>query len=795
MDNIIKDFKFGVRSLIGKPTYSFIALLTLMLGMGVTITMFSLVNSIVFKPLPLPQSEQLYEMSFETRSQKSTSFSFRGYETIRDADTPFQSVSFAAYNQGVVLLGDQFIPLRLVVSSYDYFEVFKTPALLGRWYSKSDTGKKVVVLSYIAWVQYFEQRQDIIGQAITMNKQQFIVIGVMPAGFSDSGTTATHLWSVIESLNRPGFLNGRLKNGLTLARAQQQSGAINRILNQNSDQKNGAWKVSYRSLKDKSIEDIKTPLILLSLALIAVFVIAILNVLNLSFAHYGNRTHELSVRASMGATRKRLIQQLLVESFLLSLTGGILGLLMAAWALELVKVLGADDIPRIHEIGLDVSTILITGLLILAAACITALLPAFALINPYALSRAMQDSGSKSTGSKNSQRIRRWLVSAEVSAAVVLLIAAGLLLRSYVKLIDVEPGFNPQNVVAGHVWLPDNFGSKSQQLQHWQSLIEQVTLHPDVLSVAGTSTLPMSTTGINYDVTYSHDEASVATDGAAKRAAARTVSENYFDVLEIPLLEGRAFGIQDQQGSEQVVIINRALADTLWKEGSPVGRKLLISQWENGVKTIVGIVGNVKHMGLRSEEKPEFYAPLSQQIYPGMSLISKVKSGKSNQVLKFMGQTASQLEGAAPLILPAKMEDMVAVSIKEEKIILQLVSVFSVLAIVLASIGVYGVSDNLVSQRTNEIGVRMALGARPSVILKWVLLNGLKPVIYGAAFGVVLALALVQILTKVLFEVSSLDPITYLLVPCILVLVGAIATWLPARRATRIHPQQALHYE
>lgn len=795
MNTLIKDIRFGFRSLVSKPTYSFIALLTLALGIGVTTTMFSLVNSILLKPLPLPKSEQLYEMSFESRSQKVSTANFKAYQLIRDTDTPFDKVAFGANDQGVVLFGEQYKPLNLLISSYDYFELFDTPALIGRWYNKQDLGKNVVVLSYRIWVQQFAKKPDIVGQAIMMNKQQFTIIGVMPASFSENGTYSIQLWSLIEGLNRPGFIYGRLKEGLSGEQALQQSGAINVILNQNNDQSEGEWKVGFRSLKEKSIRTIKTPLVLLSLAVSAVFIIAILNVLNLSFAHYGNRTHEFSVRIAMGATRKRLIIQLLTESFILSLIGGAAGLLLAAWGLEIVRVFGESSMPRINEIGLDLTTILITFSLVVAATLVTALLPAFALVDPNRLNIALQDSGQKSTGTRSSQRIRRWLVSAEVSAAVVLLIGAGLLLRSYAKLIEVNPGFNAEEVVTGHIWLPDNFGTKAQQLLHWQSIIAGAAEHPDVTSVAGTSALPMSHAGINYDVTYSYNEAPLVADGAAMQGATRAISTEYFKVLEIPLLEGRFFEIQDQRDSSPVVIINRALADTLWQDSSPIGRKLLLPSWMGGARTIVGVVNNVKHLGLRADEKAEFYTPLSQQIYTGMSLVAKTKEGRSSDVLRHMAKIASQLDAASPLILPKKMQDLMSASVDEEKIILQLVSVFSLLAVILASIGVYGISDNLVSQRTNEIGIRMALGARPNLIMRWVLINGLKPVIYGAIGGIILAVALVQMLTKVLYEVSSVDPITFLIVPCILITVGAVATWLPARRATRIHPQQALQYE
>jgi putative ABC transport system permease protein len=305
----------------------------------------------------------------------------------------------------------------------------------------------------------------------------------------------------------------------------------------------------------------------------------------------------------------------------------------------------------------------------------------------------------------------------------------------------------------------------------------------------------MGLTGIDYDVTYSFDGDLSTNGGEPLRGATRAITYNYFKVLGIPLFEGRHFDERDNASSTQVVIINRTLAETLWEKDSPVGRTLILPDWLGGPRTIVGVVGDVKHRGLKSEITPEFYTPFSQQIYPGMSLIAKTTAGKGGAVLQLMSKVATQLDSAAPLINAERLEVLTASSVSEERLILRLISVFSVLAVVLASIGVYGISDNQVSQRINEIGVRMALGAQPEAIRTWVLIYSIKPVIYGALVGIVLALALVQVLNNMLYEVSSLDPLTYIVVPIILVLVGLVATWLPASRATRIHPQQALHYE
>lgn len=797
MDTLIKDFRFGMRSLIAKPTYTAIALLTLVLGLSITITMFSLVNSILFKPLPLPNPEQLVQLNTQTKSRSTTSANFGALDRMRsiEEDTPFQGFTFYAYDQGVLSVGDSHTPLSMIISSGNYLELMEVPPILGRWYSDDDLGKNSLVISYDTWIKHYSKRSDIVGLAVTLNKKSYTVVGVMPAGFSVGSLQNVNLWTPIDSLDRPGTLYGRLKAGITVEEALAQSGGINRLLEELNNSQEEPLKIGYTSLKDLSTRNIKPSLQLLSLAVIAVLTIALLNVLNLSFAQYANRAHELAVRASLGATRIRLIRQLLIENFILAIAGGLIGILIAAWAMELIKALGSTTVPRVNEIGIDEMTIVISVALVIVSACFTALLPAFTLIKPKKLSQVLQDAGSKSTGSRDTQRIRKLLVSAEVAAAVVLLIGAGLLLRSYTKLSNVSPGFDATQIVTGHIWLPDSIVGKPRQWEHFQQVISQIEASPDVEGVAGTSTLPMGVTGIDYDVTYSFDGDLSANSNESLRGATRAITDKYFKVLGIPLFEGRHFDERDNANSSQVVMINRTLAETLWKEGSPVGRTLVLPDWLGGPRTIVGVVGDVKHRGLKAQVKPEFYTPFSQQVYPGMSVVAKTVTGKGGQVLQLMTKVATQLDTAAPLINPERLEVLTASSVSEERLILRLISVFSALAVVLASIGVYGISDNQVSQRINEIGVRMALGAQPQAIRSWVLLYSIKPVIYGALVGIVLALALVQVLNNMLYEVSSLDPVTYIVVPCILVLVGLIATWLPARRATQIHPQQALHYE
>lgn len=789
--NLIKDIRFSLRTLSAKPAWLVIVLLTLSIGIGLTSTMFSLVNSILFKPLPLPESHQLVEMNFETSTKKENSTLFFIYQHMKKENTPLQNISFAAYDQAVLSRGEQHTPLTMRITSADFLELFAVPALLGRWYNDEDAGKYVAVLNYDTWIQHFNGSDDIVGKTVILNKLAYTVIGVMPAGFGHNDYHTPQLWSPIDQLPRPGTVYGRLKDDVSLQQALRQTQSLNQIINTHGDQTVGEWSVNFTSLKDKSIQSVRPALWLLSVAAAAVFLIAIINVVNLTFVHYMDRTHELSVRVAVGASRKRLILQLLTESILVAVLGGLLGLLLTAWALEAIKLLAADRIPRLNEVGLDLTTLIVTFCLVLLAALITALLPAMRLLKPELLSLALKESGGKSTDSRGSHGIRQMLVAAEVTLAVVLLIGAGLMLRSYDKLMDVDPGFSVQNRITGHIWLPDSYDTPDSRMNHYRTLLQRISELPEIEQVAGTTTLPMGVSGINFQVSYSFDEAQDTTFNAATRA----VTENYFNVLQIPLLEGRVFDERDNKDSAPVVIINEALAKTLWRDLSPVGRTLILPNWGGGPRTIIGVVGNVKHNGLRDTPAPEFFNPLSQQTFPGMSLIAKAHAGKGHLALKNMANIAMQLDVAAPMINLGHLTDLTADSIDEERVLLQIITMFSALSLLMASIGVYGISANMVSQKTREIGVRMALGASPKKIRSWVLINAMKPVVLGALLGILLAFLFVEVISSYLYEIWRLDPIVYLFVPIILIIVAMIATWLPAKQATSVNPQNALKHE
>ena len=797
MENLYDDIRYGLRGLKSNPTFAFIAILTLAMGIGITTAMFTLVNNVLLQPLPFPNAEELvYPGTINMKKgEVNASASIENFEAMAQAESPLAEMAYYAFDQATLARGDQQLPLTVMITSANYLSLFGVQPAIGRWYEQTDVNRQAVLISHRVWEQEFNNDPGMLSKVIKLNNQDFQVLGVMPPDYSNTGYTSVDLWMPINQLDRPVQMVARLKPGLSISQAEQQSEALQRLVNQWAGDAEDVWQIHYTSVLENMVGDARPSLYLLLASVGAVFLIAVLNVVNLTFAQYSNRTQELAVRVSVGASRKRLLRQLLTESTLLCTIGGLLGLLMAAWTLEWVRELMGTRLPRLHEIGIDQTTVLAVLGLISLSALLTTLIPAFSIVNPNKLAAAIKEAGRKVTGDAKSQRIRRWLVGGEVCVAVVLLICAGLLMRSYVQLANQETGFNPTNIVTGHIWLPDNFQPQPNRSSYWLQVVDTLAAQPNVQKVAATSTMPMSRTGIDFTVTYSYAGAPAVARGEEPAAAIRSISPGYFDLLEIPLLAGRTFDARDTAESPKVTIINKALAEAAWPDEDPVGNVLELPDWVSGPRTVIGVVDDVKHRGLKAVPKAEFFLPVTQHAYPGMSFLVKTSAQEIGAVKNQMLRTATTIEATAPMILVETLEALTRSSIAAEKLLLTVLGAFAGIALLLASIGVYGVSDNMVSQRTNEIGIRMALGARPGLIRRWIMQDTAKPVFIGAGLGLGLALIASQLIASVLYGVQTTDPLTFVSVPLVLLLVGILATWVPARRATRIHPQQALHYE
>lgn len=797
MERLLEDIKFGFRSLKASPIFSFIAILTLALGIGITTAMFTLVNNVLLKPLPFPNAEELVFVGTMNvkKNELNNSFNLDFYKQIQDTQSPLKEMAYYAFDQATLAQGEQQKPLTMLITSHNYLSMFGVKPLLGRWYEQSDINTQSLLISHKVWQQDFSGDPDILNRMIKLNNQDFQVIGVMPPNYSSTGYTSVDLWMPIDQLDRPVLVVSRFQSGLNVEQAKQQSAGIQRLINQSGGDTDYVWEIHYVPILERIVGDSKPSLYLLLASVLAVFLIAVLNVVNLTFAQYANRTQELAVRVSVGASRSRLLRQLLTESLLLCSVGGILGLLLSAWSIEWIQSLMGSRLPRLYEVGIDHNTVIAVMVLITLSTLATTLIPAYSIVNPNKLSDAIKSAGRKVTGDEKSQRVRRLLVSGEVCVAVVLLICAGLLMRSYIQLSNQATGFNTSNVVTGHIWLPDNFEPQPTRAGYWLNVVETLNQHPKILEVAGTSTMPMGRTGIDFSINYSFPGAPSVPRGEEPSGHVRTITSGYFNLLEIPLLEGREFDLRDTKESPKVVVINQKLAEQAWPNQQVIGNILSLPEWMGGDHTVVGVVGNVKHRGLRAAPVAEFFLPITQLNYPGMTVLVKTDANSIGMVKNHMLQTSIQLESTAPMILIETLEELTRTSIVEEKLLLTVLAVFAGIALLLASIGVYGISDNMVSQRTNEIGIRMAIGARPNVIKRWIIRDTARPVLVGAIVGMILAFIFSQFIASVLYGVNTLDPITFSAVPIVLFLVGLFATWIPARRATRVHPQQALQYE
>lgn len=797
MERLLEDLKYGFRSFVANPTFSLIAILTLALGMGATTSMFTLVNNVLLQPLPFPDSQELVYVSTLNRktNELNESISTRFFDQMQDEQTPFKESAYYAYDQVTMAQGDAQTPMTILKTSPNYLSMFGTQPMLGRWYDQSDISSQAVVISHSVWTSYFEGDSDILDRTISLDKLERKIIGVMPPDYSNTGFTTVDFWTPISELNRPVRVIARLQSDIDIEQAKRASGAIQRLINTENGDKENIWEIQYTSMLDRMMGETKSSLYLLLSSVLAVYLIAVLNVVNLTFAQYANRTQELAVRVSVGATRFRLLRQLFTESLLLCFVGGICGILLSAWALEGIKQFVGTQLPRVHEISLDEHTVFVAFALISLSTLATSLIPAYSIVNPAKLTDAIKQAGRKVTGDVKSERVRRLLVGSEVGVAVVLLICAGLLMRSYTQLAKQDTGFTSTNVMTGHIWLSDNFKPQPTRAGYWLRVRDALAELPNVEAVAATSTMPMGRTGIDYPVNYTFPGAPAVPRGEEPTASVRSITDGYFDLLNISILSGREFDYRDTADSPKVVVINKQLADAAWPNEDPIGNILSLPSFMGGDHTVVGVVANVKHRGLRATPNQEFFLPVTQHHYPGMTYLLKLNSSNIAGIKNDMLKTSVELESTAPMILMDSLEALTQNSILTEKLLLSVLGIFAAIALLLASIGVYGISDNMVTQRTNEIGIRMAIGARPTMIKNWIIFDTARPVLMGALIGLLLAVVTSQFMASILYGVNTVDPLTFVVVPLLLSLVGLVATWFPARRATRVHPQQALHYD
>ena len=817
METLIKDIRYGLRSLLKHPGFTAVAVITLALGIGGSTAIFTVVNGALLRGLPYKSSEQLYHL-WESTPQKEFSRREFSYPDYQDYQQNQVCEGIAAYTGGGAILSGRGDPERISApsASANFFSVLGVDPLIGRTFQTGEDkpgAARVTVLTYGFWQRKFGGDQGILGQALTINGASYTVIGVMPSSFQFA-FRAADVWLPYQptdaQLTRRFMhgtnLIGRLKSGVSAEQAQAELGVIASRIEKEYNQSHAGTGMALVPLQEQVVGQVKPVLLVLLGAVGFVLFIACANVANLLLTKSLTRHKEVAIRAALGATRGRVIRQLLTESLLLSLVGGAAGLLIAYWGVgALIAVLPENQLnalPFLKTLRIDGGILAFSFGLSLLTGIVFGLAPALQSAR-LDLNEVLKEGGRKSSGGAG-HHLRSALVTAEIAMAVVLLVGAGLMMKSLLRLLQTNVGFKTQNVLTMTVVLPvGKYGDATRQLDFFDQLTERVQALPGVRGVGTVNVLPLQ--GGNTTRFYV-DGDPVPPPGQEIEANIRVVSETYFQTLGVPLIAGRMFNDRDQappQGANGqaantpgVVIIGKTLADKVFAGRDPVGRKLAYKSASGPPDLIVGVIGDVKIGGLDETIRPVLYYPFRRFPDVATNLVVRT-NGDPTAVAGAIRSETRTLEPDVALFNVSTMDNLVSGSPASfmRRFPSLLISIFAGVALLLASIGIYGVVSYSVSQQTHYIGIRIALGARSRDILKMVLRQGLVLGLLGVGIGMVASLALTRLLRSLLYEVRANDPGVFALVAGTLFLVALLACYFPARRATKVDPLVALHYE
>jgi len=801
LDMLSQDFRYGLRVLARRPVYTLLVILTLAIGIGATTAVFSVINGVLLRPLPYPDDQRLVVVWENDRLNLKPRYPVApaNYDDWRNGTPAFERLAAFVGGGGRLAAGEETFHVNVITVTTDLFDTLGVPPMLGRTFSGDESvppRDRVLVLSYPLWQSRFAADPAVVGRTVQFNDAAYRVVGVMPRGFT-LGDRDVDAWRPLALT--PDFLKtrfqhfltvlGRLRPGVSIEDAHRQLETVAQSAQRAHPDTNDQRGTTVATLAEAIEGDVRRPMYLIFTAVVLLLVIGVVNVANLMLVESAARRREMAVRAALGADRIRILRQLVAEGMLLASLGGALGLAIALAATRALARMAADYVPRLQDVSVDWRVLGFVAAISIAAGIGFALAPALAASRPD-VQHDLRDGGRGTVG--RSRRLRGAFVVIEVAAAVVLVIGAGLVLKSFWRLVSVSPGFTVAGVITADVGLPSRYETDPPIVQFYDQLLSRVRAIPGVTAAGVVNNLPVSGNGWTAWITIEH---APPLPGEPPEVGYRTASAGYFAAMQIPILEGRGIADGDTASSQRVIVVNQALADRFFPGGRAIGSRIRLGPSPKAPWcTIVGIAGNVRHAGPETEPVPEAFMPMPQEVNGDMTLAVRT-TGDPTAAARAVREVSRALDPAVTIWRMRTVTDLLDEHLAPRRLSMWLIAGFGAIALGLALLGIYGVMSCTVSERVPELGMRLALGARPGEILWMVVRDGLRLAVPGLLAGTAVAVAVTRLAGALLFDVSPTDPLTFVTVGAGVACVAALACCLPAWRASRVDPLIAIRAE
>jgi putative ABC transport system permease protein len=802
MDTLIQDVRYGLRMLIKNSAFSAVAVIALALGIGANTAIFSVVMAVLVRPLPFAEPDRLVNLSARNETL-GVRQAYLSASDILDFRSQSQTVDqIAAWSTFPLNLRGAANPERLenILVNTNFFQTLGASPLLGRSFTPEDGREDAnpVIIGYGLWQRQFGGNPALLGQTINIGSERksFVVIGIMPAEFqfpprADSWMPEDFDPAAERRAGRNYRALARLKSGATIEQAQAELSAIAKTLAARYPDTNAGWDVSLVKFREQLFGSARVALPLLCATVGLVLLIACTNVANLQLARAASRQKEMAIRLALGSGRGRIIRQLLTESLILAIAGGALGLLLAVWGIDGLRAFGPDSIPRLKDAAINAEALGFTTALSFLTGIIFGLVPALEASN-IDLHEKLKDSGRSKTASSHSRSFQSALVVTEVALALVLLVGAGLLIKSFWRVREVSPGFETENILTAGISLSWADYDRASWPAFFQQSIERISRLPGVDSVGAVSHLPLGGRGVNLRFEIKGEPRTAHRVDPV--CDVRVASPSYFETLRIPLIRGRAFSERDTTAKTGAVVITEAFAGAFFEGRDPLGSQLKIGS-DLFTGEIVGVVGDVRHRGPEAEVRPEIYISyLQNTVWPVMNLVIRTSQDPSRLAASVRAEMR-EMDANQPVFNVKTMSEFLSESVAERRFNMLLVGAFAALAALLAAAGIYGVMSYAVAERTREIGIRLALGAKPLDVLKMVVRQGMGLTLVGISVGLGASFILTRLMSSLLYGVGATDLATFTVISALLTAVALAACTVPARRATKVDPCVALRHE